>query len=97
MKVNGKEYKIPELDFQAMCDIEDTGVSIVNMKEKFMKTIRGFVALAMGGDYEKAAFEIQQHVMGGGDLTGIYEEITKAVENSDFFQKIIKGSQEKKE
>ena len=59
MKINGKEYKIPELNFNTMCILEDQGVSLTSMDEKMLSTVRGFVSLAMGGDFDRAGDEIE--------------------------------------
>ena len=54
MKINGTEYTMPELNFNTMCKLEDMGVSLTEMDQKVLTTVRGFLALAMGDDMEKA-------------------------------------------
>jgi len=98
MKINGKEYKIPEIGFDAVCQLEETGFSlfdIQNPKKKFMTIIRAFVALATGLEPEDASHLIEQHLLGGGKMDGWMEEIVKAVETSGFFQAVMKKSQKK--
>lgn len=85
MKINGKNYKMPELNFNAMCNLEDMGVSITSLDKKPMATIRGFIALAIG-DPEKAGKELEEHIVNGGTLDDIISDITKAVSESGFFQ-----------
>lgn len=85
MKINGKSYKMPELSFNAMCRLEDMGISLADFEKKPMAAIRGFLALAIG-DTETAGRELEAHIVGGGDFTEIVEEITKAVQDSGFFQ-----------
>lgn len=92
MKINGKSYCIPELSFNSICELEAMGVSITSMDKHIMMTVRGFVALAMGGDIAKAGDEIQQHLMNGGSLDEIMPEITKAVNESGFFQAMGRNS-----
>lgn len=53
MKINDREYTIPELNFNAMCELEDLGASFSEMDKKALSTVRAFLALAMGGDAEK--------------------------------------------
>ena len=50
MKINDREYTIPELNFNAMCELEDLGASFSEMDKKVLSTVRAFLALAMGGD-----------------------------------------------
>lgn len=100
MIINGNEYKIPELNFNAMCDLEDMGVVLSNMEEKMLSTVRGFIALSMGGDIQRAGKEFEAHLASGGSIENIVEEINKAVSESGFFQALsqdkAKGYQESK-
>ena len=66
MKINDREYTIPELNFNAMCELEDLGASFSEMDKKVLSTVRAFLALAMGGDAEKAGKEIEAHIASGG-------------------------------
>lgn len=91
MKLNGKTYKIPELDFNKICQLEDMGVSITEMDGKVLSTVRGFIALSMDGDVERAGVELQEHLVAGGQLDELMEEINWAVENSGFFQALSKS------
>lgn len=93
MRINGKNYRIPELDFDTVCNLEDAGISIFdirNPRKKFMSIIRAFAALATGTSQEDASNLIQQHLLGGGTFEGWFEEITEAMEKSDFFQAMAK-------
>ncbi len=95
MKINGKIYKMPELSFNAMCQLEDMGISLADFEKKPMAAIRGFLALAIG-DAETAGRELEEHIVGGGDFTEIVEEITKAVQDSGFFQALSTKQTQKK-
>lgn len=86
MKINNKIYKIPELNYNTICILEEMGISLTDMDKRVFSTVRGFVALAMNGDYEKAGEEIEEHLKNGGSLDEVLEEINKAVEESGFFQ-----------
>ena len=89
MKVNNKEYKIPELNFNAMCTLEELGASFSEIDKKALSTVRAFLALAMGGDAEQAGKEIEAHIASGGKFDEIMEDISRAVEESDFFQTLM--------
>lgn len=58
MKINGTEYTMPELNFNTMCKLEDMGVSLTEMDQKVLTTVRGFLALAMDDDLEKAVWKL---------------------------------------
>lgn len=85
MTINGKIYKMPELSFNAVCQLEDMGISLADFDKKPMAAIRGFLALAIG-DTETAGRELEAHIVNGGDFTEIIGEISKAVQESGFFQ-----------
>ena len=95
MLINETNYIIPELNFNAMCRLEDMGVPLTEMDKKVMTAIRGFLALAMDGDLEKAGKELEAHLEKGGNLDQILKEINLAVENSGFFQSLAQNAQTK--
>lgn len=84
MTVNGKIYQFPELTFDTMCKLEDMGIAIIELEQKPMTLIRGFLALAMGS-IETVNQELEAHITSGGNLDEILQEITKAVNDSGFF------------
>jgi len=86
LKINGKTYKTPSLDFNTLCELENMGVSIADFGKKPMFAIRAFVSLAMNGDTEKAGNEIAEHLIKGGSLEDISNEFNKSLEESGFFQ-----------
>lgn len=90
MIINGSKYTIPELDFNAMCMLEDMGVSLTEMDRKVLSTVRGFLALAMGGDHDKAGREMEAHLASGGSLDELVSEVNRAVSESGFFQALAK-------
>ena len=85
MTINGKTYKMPELNFNTVCKLEDMGVSLTTKDTKTMSTIRGFVALAVG-DVQTAGKELEAHIVSGGKLDDILTEINHSIEDSGFFQ-----------
>lgn len=91
MKINGNEYKIPELNFNTMCMLEDMGVPLTSMDKKLLSTVRGFVSLAMNGDSEKAGREIEAHLANGGNFDEIMKDIERAVKESGFFRTLSKS------
>lgn len=86
MIINGKEYKVKEISFNTMCELEDNGVSITDMDKKPFSVIRGFLAVIMGVDNNTAGKELNEHIKNGGSIEELATEISKLVENSGFFQ-----------
>lgn len=88
--VNGKTYTARPFDFNTVCDLEDSGVSLANIKDKPMSAVRAYFTLCYPGDKETAGKEIENHLIGGGDMVGIIEAMNKEMEESDFFQALSK-------
>lgn len=89
LKVNGRDYKEAEIDFNAVCELEDMGISLSNLKKvSEYKLARAYFALCIGGaeKLELAGSEINKHIIAGGDFAAILEAFGKAVKESGFFQ-----------
>lgn len=93
MIINNIGYTLPELNFNTMCQLEEMGIALTDMDKKVLTTVRGFLALAMDGDIEKAGKELEQHLSKGGSLDQMLQEINKAVETSGFFRALSQGRQ----
>ena len=85
--INGRNYTVPELDFNAVCDLEEKGVNILNMGNdmKIATMVRGLTAWIMNVDLATASREIQAHIQNGGNVMDILNSFTAAVDNSGFF------------
>jgi len=90
MIINGKEYKVKEITFNTMCELEDNGVSITEMDKKPFNVIRGFLAVIMGVDKNTAGEELTKHIKNGGSIEELVTQISKLMENSGFFQAMKK-------
>lgn len=93
MIINNREYRLPELDFNAMCELEDMGVALTDMDKKVLTTVRGFLALSMNGDFQRAGKELEAHLSKGGSLEQMLQEINEAVERSGFFRGLSQSTQ----
>ena len=93
--VNGKEYKTPVLDFNAVCAMEDAGVSLSEVGRKQFSALRAFFTLVTG-DASYAGEEMQKHIMEGGTFNELSKEFGKAIEDSGFFQ-ALKANREKED
>lgn len=91
--INGRKYKPVELDFNAICDMEDNGISLSDVRSKPQSTARAYLALYFNGNKDVAGYEIQQHILNGGSLEGLFEAFRESVDESGFFQAISKGAE----
>ena len=85
--INGREYRIPEMDFETVCQLEENGISLLSMNEKNPKIatmIRAFVAWIMDVTPQRASAEIQEHIQNGGNIMDLLTAITTALETSGF-------------
>lgn len=91
IEINGNKYDMPEIDFNAVCDLADIGVDILDMKKASKKpfaTARAIVAWVIDTDTETAGMEIQKDLLSGGSLEKIFSAFMKEVENSSFFKQL---------
>lgn len=95
IKINGKEYKALEFDFDLICDIEDMGINIEEAGDKPMKMVRAYIGMCMGVSKEVAGKEIQKHVLDGGDFSEAISTMYEMMGESDFFLALNKKSEEK--
>lgn len=84
--INGKNYKLPTIDFNAVCDLDDLGFHIGDEQtsKKIFGSIRALSAFVMGTDLATAGKEIEEHIKNGGsfdDFAPLFDMINK----SDFF------------
>lgn len=86
-KLNGKEYKNFELDFNTICKLEELGVNIADPQSlQGLDSIRKIISIVFDFDVEKAGKEIEAHIIGGGNFNEISEVIVKAIEDSGFIK-----------
>ena len=86
--INDKEYTIPEMDFNAVCELEENGVELLNINSRHPKiatTLRGLVAWVMGVDTATASREISAHIANGGNIMDIMDPITTEMSRTGFF------------
>ena len=84
--INGKEYDVPEMTFDAVCELEEYGVNLMagSKNLKIATTVRGLVAWITGLDLEDASAEIQAHITNGGNIMDVLNATTAAMEKSGF-------------
>lgn len=91
--VNNKVYPAKEITFEFMCELEDANVALEEMIKKKFKMATAYLAYCMGADYETASAEINAHVIGGGNIVDVVTVAFEALEESDFFRKLIESMQ----
>jgi hypothetical protein len=85
--INGKEYKLKPIDFNAICVLEDLGFSATDLKGKTFSSIRACFSYHAGIDPASASKEIEAHLKNKGKLEDFTPFIQSVVE-SDFFQSL---------
>ena len=86
--INGKTYPVPEMSFDAICQLEEAGVNLLNTDKKNPKIatmLRGLVAWIMDVEPSVASAEIQAHIESGGNIMEILDAVTGALQSSSFF------------
>lgn len=88
--INGKRYPAKPFDFNTVCDLESSGISLSEMTKKPMSMVRAYFALCFGGSTEDAGKELQQHVINGGNFNDVFNVMGDEMNESDFFQALNK-------
>lgn len=92
--INNKTYIAREFDFNTVCELEEMGHSLEEIKSKPLSTVRAYFALCVGGNTEYAGKELGEHMMKGGTLSDVIEVMSNRMEESDFFRSIQKDEAE---
>lgn len=99
VKINNKNYDVPELSFGHMKAMEKiTGESIIEVfqKEQIFLIAEAFVGAVAGCGADEADRLLEQHILGGGDISEIYKAFVDAVNESTFFKKLLGIEEETK-
>lgn len=91
-ELNGNKYVAKEITFNAVCELEDMGISLMSADSKQLSVLRGYIAYCCGLSVEDAGKEIEKHLIGGNDLSDIAKAFANAIDESDFFQALRKGT-----
>ena len=88
--INGKDYQIPEVTFDTICQLEENGISLMNMSSndrKIATMIRALVAWVMNTDKETASAELTEHIRNGGSIIDVTNAVTEAIGDAGFFSR----------
>lgn len=86
--INNNRYEIPEINFDAICELEERGVNLLSMdknKPNIATITRGLVAWIMNTDVKNASREIEAHISNGGDIAEVFTIVSDVIQNSGFF------------
>lgn len=91
VKINNKSYVVPEFNFRHSKMMEQMGLPVEGMmSRRYVFTIASaFTAIVVGCDIEQADHLIEQHILGGGNLEGIFDAYARALNESAFFKKLL--------
>lgn len=97
IKINNKNYTVPQLGFKHMTQMEDMGFSVIEMlgRKQMFSIATAFTGVVVGCDRATAEELLEQHIFGGGSIAPIYETFQKAVDQSAFFKKFLEEAEEK--
>lgn len=91
INLNNKEYTMPEVDFNAICELSELGVDVMNPKtlsKHPVPTARAVVAWVTGEDLTVAGNLIQEHLIAGGDIAHVLTAFVEGIEDSGFFKNL---------
>ena len=73
IKINNKNYIVPELTFRHFSQMEEQGFSVLEafQKKQMFLLAMGFVCAVTGEDRNEAERLIEQHILGGGTIEDI--------------------------
>lgn len=92
--INGKEYKLPNIDFTAMCELEDRGFSVTEFTKKLLSSTAILVGYTANVSNDKAKEMLNNEVKEKGidGFSNISQVLIEHLAQSDFFMaKTIKS------
>lgn len=91
VKINQKNYEVPELTFRHSKMMEQMGLPVEGMMSRnyLFSAVSAFTAIVARCEPEQADHLVEQHILGGGKLEDIYKAYAKAVQDSSFFRKLL--------
>lgn len=98
VKINQKNYTVPELNFRHSKLMEQMGLPLEGMmsRQYVFTAVSAFTAITVKCEPEQADYLLEQHVMGGGTFEEIYKAFVTAVQESAFFKKLLHLDEQEK-
>lgn len=90
MKIEGKNYPIPEINVKTIKELEEYGIYLTfgETPKKVLTIITAFMCVSAGITPEQANEVVEKHVLAGGTIDEWLGDILKAIEASDFVKHI---------
>ncbi len=90
MKINGKDYKIPEINIETIKELEKYGVYFMygETGKSVLTIITAFICIAAHITPSEANEAVEKHILAGGGIGEWMEDITAALETSKFVNQI---------
>ena len=100
MRIGEKDYRIPDISFKTVIDLEkitgQTFNELVNQMQRGSMTATAILfSIAIDYDIDKATELISQFFVEGGSLDDLMKEINKALEDSSFFKALLRNNKKK--
>lgn len=92
VKINNKNYELPEINYATITALEEAGFPVVNpmqVSDMPLKSMNAFVMVTIGCDYNEAVEIVGQHILGGGDVLGLLMKFVNTLLESPFFRKML--------
>lgn len=98
VKINQKNYTVPELTFKHLPMMEKCGLSVFDLisGKYIFTTAQVFTCIVVGCDTDHADHLLEQHILGGGEIMPIFEAFSDALYNSGFFSKLLERMETEK-
>ena len=92
---NNKEYKIPNFDFNALCELGDRGLDtqdLMSGKLNGLKLIRAILSFTINESVETTGNLITKYISENGmeNFNEVIKPLIEAFGNSDFFKSLVK-------
>ena len=98
IKINNKNYEVPELTFAHSKVLEQCGVPLRRLidPDLMFTIVSAFVTVVTGAEPAMADYLMEQHILGGGTIEDIYKAYIEAITESHFFKKLLESQEEKR-
>ena len=100
MRIGENDYRIPDISFKAVIDLEritgQTFNELVNQMQRGSMTAHAILfSIAVDYDIDKATDLISQFFVEGGSMDELTKEINKALDESSFFKALLRNNKKK--
>ena len=85
--IGGKNYPLPKIDFNAVCELEDLGFDFSKVDKKMMSTGRALLAFVMKTDIQTATLAFEKELdVNKNAFNDIFVPLFNMISESDFFR-----------